>query len=106
MRIVISGGGTGGHITPAIAIAKRFEKLGHEIFYVGNANSMESEYCKKNGFEFHAINVQKLYRYFTFKHLLFPFKLIKSIVDSMRIIKKVKADIFIGTGGFVTGPKI
>ncbi|MEA1971936.1 MAG: undecaprenyldiphospho-muramoylpentapeptide beta-N-acetylglucosaminyltransferase [Candidatus Cloacimonadota bacterium] len=104
MKIVISGGGSGGHIAPAISIANHLSKLGYEIIYIGNKSSMESEYAQKNNLNFKAIEVQKLYRYFTFKHVFFPFKLIYSIIKSYQIIKKSKADFFIGTGGFVTGP--
>ncbi len=103
-NIIIAGGGTGGHISPAISIAKELEKLGYNIIYVGNKNSMEERIAHKNNIKFCKINVQKLFRKFTAKHVLFPFKLVASIKKSIDIIIKNKAIAFIGTGGFVSGP--
>jgi len=104
LKILIAAGGTGGHIIPALAISEEFRKKGAKILWVGNRNGMEEKLAAENGFEFAAINVQKLYRKFTFAHIFFPFKLLKSILDSLKIIKKFQADIFIGCGGFVSGP--
>jgi len=103
-NIIIAGGGTGGHISPAISIAKEMEKLGYSLIYVGNKNSMEERIAKKNNFKFYGINVQKLYRKLTLKHILFPIKLVLSIQKSIKIISDNKAVAFIGTGGFVSGP--
>ncbi|MFA7056588.1 MAG: undecaprenyldiphospho-muramoylpentapeptide beta-N-acetylglucosaminyltransferase [Candidatus Cloacimonadales bacterium] len=104
MKFIISAGGTGGHIMPAISIAEELRKRGHEILYIGNKNSMEEKIVAKREFPFEAINVQKLYRSFTFKHFLFPFKLFTSIIKVKKIFKKYKPDAYIGCGGFVSGP--
>ncbi|MBT3169403.1 MAG: undecaprenyldiphospho-muramoylpentapeptide beta-N-acetylglucosaminyltransferase [Candidatus Cloacimonetes bacterium] len=101
--IIIAAGGTGGHIFPALAIAKELQKLGAKIIFVGNKHSMEEQIISKTDITFEKINVQKLYRKFTFRHFLFPFKLIQSIANSIRIINKFKPDAFVGTGGFVSG---
>ncbi|MCF7859041.1 MAG: undecaprenyldiphospho-muramoylpentapeptide beta-N-acetylglucosaminyltransferase [Candidatus Cloacimonetes bacterium] len=103
-RVIIAAGGTGGHIIPAISIAKELVKEGIQVLFVGNRSSMEQELTRKNNFEFSPINVQKFYRKFTFAHIKFPFKLLKSIIDSKKIIKKFKPNAFLGTGGFVCGP--
>ncbi|MDY6894266.1 MAG: undecaprenyldiphospho-muramoylpentapeptide beta-N-acetylglucosaminyltransferase [Thermotogota bacterium] len=103
-RILIAAGGSGGHITPAIALAKEFISKNCQVLYVGNQNSLEEELVKEQQINFKAINVQKLYRNFTFKHLLFPFKFIKSIIRSRQIISEFKPQAFIGVGGFVSGP--
>lgn len=103
-KILIAAGGTGGHIKPALSIAKFLQTKGYEILYIGNKSSMEENLVQEAGLNFRSINVQKLYRYFTLKHLMFPFKLAKSIYDSCRIIKEFKPDVFLGTGGFVMGP--
>ena len=103
-KYIIAAGGTGGHITPALSIAKELEKLGSEILYIGNKNSLEEKLAKAAGFDFKSINVQKLYRKITFVHIKFPFKLIKSFLDSKKIISNFKPDAVIGTGGFVSGP--
>lgn len=104
MKFIISAGGTGGHIMPAISIAEELRKRGHEILYIGNKNSMEEKIVVKREFSFEAINVQKLYRSLTFKHILFPYKLLTSINKVKRIFKKYKPDAYIGCGGFVSGP--
>ena len=103
-RILIAAGGTGGHIIPAISIAKVLEKQDIEILYVGNRNSMEEKLAKDAGLQFQGINVQKFHRSFTLAHIKFPFKLLNSISDSKKIIKEFKPDAFLGTGGFVSGP--
>lgn len=104
MKFIISAGGTGGHIMPAISIAQELKKRGHTILFIGNKNSMEEQICYKNNIVFKKINVQKLYRKITIKHVLFPFKLYSSIMKVKRIFRSYKPDAFIGTGGFVSGP--
>lgn len=103
-KVIIAAGGTGGHIIPAISIAKELMKEGVQILFVGNSNSMEQKLAKKHEIDFAEINVQKFYRKITFAHFKFPFKLIKSIMDSKKIIREFKPDAFLGTGGFVSGP--
>lgn len=103
-KIVIAAGGTGGHITPAIALAKEFIKQNCQVLYIGNQHSMEEKMVKAENIDFKAINVQKLYRNLTPKHLLFPFKFIGSVIRSLRILKDFQPDAFIGVGGFVSGP--
>lgn len=103
-KVIIAAGGTGGHIIPAISIAKELMKEGVQILFVGNRNSMEQKLAMKHNIDFAEINVQKFYRKLTFAHFKFPFKLIKSIVDSRKIIRNFKPDAFLGTGGFVSGP--
>ncbi|MDA3814303.1 MAG: glycosyltransferase, partial [Candidatus Cloacimonetes bacterium] len=103
-RVIIAAGGTGGHIVPAISIAKELIKEGVQILFVGNRNSMEQKLVMKQDIEFAEINVQKFYRKITVSHLKFPFKLIKSTINSKKIISKFEPDAFLGTGGFVSGP--
>ncbi len=103
-KILVAAGGTGGHIIPAISISKELISNGAEILFVGNKKSMEENLVLNESIPFKPINVQKLYRTFTFSHIKFPFKLLKSISDSVKIIKNFKPDAFLGTGGFVSGP--
>jgi len=103
-KIIISAGGTGGHITPAIALAKEFLKQNCQILYIGNKNSLEESIVTSENIKFKAIDVQKLYRKLTFKHLLFPSKFIRSVIKVLHIFKEFKPDAFIGIGGFVSGP--
>ncbi|MCK4654366.1 MAG: undecaprenyldiphospho-muramoylpentapeptide beta-N-acetylglucosaminyltransferase [Candidatus Cloacimonetes bacterium] len=103
-KILIAAGGTGGHIIPALSIAHELQKHGVEVLFVGNKNSMEQTLATNSSLKFKGINVQKFYRKFTFAHIKFPFKLLKSINDSKKIIKEFQPDAFLGTGGFVSGP--
>jgi len=105
-RVIVTAGGTGGHIFPAIAIAEELISKGIEVLYVGNRNSMEERICQEKNLSFAPIDVQKLYRRVTLKHLLFPFKFMRSYLMSRRIIKRFQPDASIGTGGFVSGPVI
>ncbi len=104
MRFIISAGGTGGHIVPAINVATELKEQGHEVLYLGNKDSMEQAIAEKKGFDFFPINVQKLYRRITIKHLLFPIKLFNSVLKVRRLFNSFKPDAYIGTGGFVSGP--
>lgn len=103
-KIIISGGGTGGHVIPALAVAKELKKLDFEILYIGNEGSIEQKMLKNTGFEFETINVQKLYRKFTFAHFKFPYFFIKSIYDCWKLFTEFQPNAFLGTGGFVSGP--
>ena len=103
-KVIIAAGGTGGHIIPAISIAEELIKNNVDVQFVGNKNSMEQELTAKRKIAFKSINVQKFYRKITLAHIKFPFKLIKSILDSIKIIRDFQPDAFIGTGGFVSGP--
>lgn len=104
MRFAMGAGGTGGHIVPALALAKELSMQGHECIFIGNAHSMEERMAMQAGIPFHRIKVQKLYRSFKPDNLLFPIHLISSIFHSIRILKEGKIDGVITTGGFVAGP--
>ncbi len=104
MKFIISAGGTGGHIMPAVSIAQELITRGHQVLYIGNKNSMEEKIVKNKSIDFEEINVQKLYRSFTIKHILFPFKLFASITKVKRIFSRYKPDAYVGCGGFVSGP--
>ncbi len=103
-KIIVAAGGTGGHIIPALAVAKKFEEKGWKVLYIGNKNSLEEKLAKNAGIDFSGINVQKLYRKFTLQHIKFPFKLMSSIHKSKKIITDFAPDAVLGTGGFVSGP--
>lgn len=103
MRIVISGGGTGGHIYPAISILQEIEK-NNEILYIGSENSMESKLIPKLGYNFESIKIEGFNRKNKFKNIFTIFKLILAIIKSFIILFSFKPDIVIGTGGYVSGP--
>ncbi len=101
MKVIISGGGTAGHIIPALGVGKALQVSGSEVVFIGNKNSMEQRL--NQDFRFITIDVQKIYRSFTLKHIFFPFKLGYSFGKSLLFFLKFKPDIFFGSGGFVCG---
>ena len=105
-KIIISCGGTGGHIFPAIEIAKSLKKLNPDIdlLFVGAINKMEMIKVPKEGFSIIGIWVQGLYRRSILKNLLFPIKLFVSLIHSFLILLYYRPSAVIGTGGFATGP--
>lgn len=105
-RFILSGGGTGGHIYPAIAIADALkEKYPQaEFLFVGSQDRMEMEKVPKAGYEIKGLWIAGIQRKLTWSNLMFPFKLISSLFKSAGIIRKFKPDAVIGTGGFASGP--
>lgn len=106
IRIIFSGGGTGGHIFPAIAIAREIAVLdpSAEILFVGAKGKMEMDKVPKAGFRIIGLPVSGFHRRITLKNLAFPFKLIISLMKARGIIRSFKPDLVIGTGGFASGP--
>lgn len=106
LKVIVSGGGTGGHIFPAIAIAKSLETQVKDIefLFVGAKDRMEMQKVPDAGYKIEGLWISGLQRSLSSRNLLFPFKLISSIIKSKRIIKKFNADLVIGTGGFASGP--
>ncbi len=108
MKYIISGGGTGGHIYPALAIAKEiklFDKKA-DILYIGTKDSLEAELIPKEGIQFKTIRVKWLPRKISRKSFLALKELIIGLRQSQKIIKEFNPDIAIGTGGYVSGPII
>lgn len=105
-NIILSGGGTGGHIYPAISIANELKSRYPEskFLFVGALDKMEMEKVPQAGYEIEGLWISGIQRKLTIKNLSFPFKLISSLIKSRRIIKKFKPDVAIGTGGFASGP--
>jgi len=106
MKVLLSGGGTGGHVYPAIAIANKIkeENPDCEILFVGTEKGIESEIVPKYGYELKTVTVQGFRRKIDFENVKRVFKLCKGLEQSRRIVKKYKPDIVIGTGGYVSGP--
>ena len=106
LKIIISGGGTGGHIFPAIAIARAIEcqKSDVEFLFVGASDRMEMHKIPSEGYNIIGLWISGLQRGFKKQNLLFPFKLFHSIWKSKKIIKDFQPDLVIGTGGYASGP--
>ncbi len=107
-KILLSGGGTGGHIYPAVAIADEVKKRypGVQILFVGASDRMEMEKVPQAGYQIEGLNISGIQRSLSAKNLMFPFKLINSLYKARKIIKKFKPDVVIGTGGFASGPTL
>ena len=105
---MISGGGTGGHIYPAIAIANEIKERNPDanFLFVGANDRMEMEKVPQAGYEIKGLWISGIQRKLTLKNLIFPFKLISSLWNANKIIKKFKPNVVIGTGGFASGPTL
>jgi len=105
-RVIISGGGTGGHIYPAIAIANALqaEDPSIEVLFVGAEGKMEMEKVPKAGYKIIGLPIVGINRQHLAKNLLFPFKLFKSFYKAVQIINDFKPDLAIGVGGYASGP--
>lgn len=105
-KFIISGGGTGGHIYPAVAIANelKIKYPGAEFLFVGAKDRMEMEKVPEAGYMIKGLWISGLQRSLSIKNLMFPFKLISSLLASRKIIKEFKPDVAIGTGGYASAP--
>ncbi|GGW53447.1 UDP-N-acetylglucosamine-N-acetylmuramylpentapeptide N-acetylglucosamine transferase [Winogradskyella epiphytica] len=105
-RFILSGGGTGGHIYPAVAIADELKSRypDAKFLFVGASDRMEMEKVPQAGYVIEGLWISGIQRKLTLKNLAFPFKLMSSLIRSKKIIKNFKPDVVIGTGGFASGP--
>ena len=105
-KFLISGGGTGGHIYPAISIADELSKsfISSEILFVGSKHRMEMKKVPERGYDIIGLWISGIKRKIHFSHLLIPFKILHSLIKSYLIIKRFNPDFVIGTGGFASGP--
>ena len=105
-KFILSGGGTGGHIYPAVAIANelklRFPES--EILFVGASDKMEMQKVPQAGYKIEGLWIAGIQRRLTLDNAMFPLKLVSSLVKSRKIVKNFKPDVVIGTGGFASGP--
>lgn len=105
-KFILSGGGTGGHIYPAIAIANelKLQFPDAEFLFVGAQDKMEMQKVPQAGYEIKGLWIAGLQRKLTLQNLMFPLKLATSLLESRRIIRQFKPNVVIGTGGFASGP--
>ncbi|WP_432671988.1 undecaprenyldiphospho-muramoylpentapeptide beta-N-acetylglucosaminyltransferase [Flavobacterium sp. SM2513] len=106
LKFILSGGGTGGHIYPAIAIANELKSRfpDADILFVGASNKMEMQKVPQSGYPIKGLWIAGIQRKLTFDNALFPIKLLDSLLKSRTIIRHFKPDVVIGTGGFASGP--
>jgi UDP-N-acetylglucosamine--N-acetylmuramyl-(pentapeptide) pyrophosphoryl-undecaprenol N-acetylglucosamine transferase len=105
-RILVAAGGTGGHVFPALAIADEIRKLkpNTEFIFIGTKGKIETRVVPQRGYKIKTIWISGFHRSLRFGNLLFPLKVIVSLVQSFFLIKKFQPDVAIGTGGYVCGP--
>lgn len=108
LKFILSGGGTGGHIFPAIAIANALKAMhpDAEFLFVGAKGRMEMEKVPAAGYKIEGLWISGLQRRFTIDNFSFPFKVISSLINARRILRKFKPDAVIGTGGYASGPML
>lgn len=106
LKIIMTGGGSAGHVTPNLAIIPKLKELGYEIEYIGTQDGIERKIINGENIKYHIISSGKLRRYFDIKNFSDPFKVIKGIFEAASIIKKEKPNIVFSKGGFVSVPVV
>ena len=105
-RIVLTGGGTAGHVTPNIALIPRLRELNYDICYIGSYDGIEKKLIEEFHIPYYGISSGKLRRYFDPKNFSDPFKVLKGISEARRTLKELKPDIVFSKGGFVSVPVV
>lgn len=105
MKVIMTGGGTGGHIYPAISLARELQKrnVQNEIVFVGTNHGLESEIIPREGFQFYDLKVRGIQRKLCLESLYAIFLFFMSLIASFRLIRRIKPDLVIGTGGYASG---
>ena len=108
MKIVLSGGGTGGHIYPALAMAREIKKLNPEasFLYIGTEKGLEKDLVSREGLDFKTIEITGFKRSLSLENVKTIWRFLKGVSNSKRILKEFKPDVVIGTGGYVCGPVV
>lgn len=105
-KIIMTGGGSAGHVTPNLALIPRLKEEGFDIKYIGSKNGIEKEIIKNANIPYFEISSGKLRRYFDMKNFSDPFKVIKGVFQALKILSKEKPDVIFSKGGFVTVPVV
>ena len=105
-KIVLTGGGTAGHVTPNIALLPTLKKLGYEVSYIGSYNGIEKKLITEQGIPYSGIDSGKLRRYFDWKNFSDPFRVLHGYFQARHILKRTKPDVVFSKGGFVSVPVV
>ena len=105
-RIVLTGGGTAGHVTPNLALLPLLKAHGYEVRYIGSKNGMEKQLVEDAGIPYDGISSGKLRRYFDWKNFTDPFRVLKGFGEAKKLLKTYKPDVVFSKGGFVSVPVI
>ena len=105
-KIILTGGGTAGHVTPNIALVPDLKEAGFDIKYIGSSKGMERDLVADANLDYFGISSGKLRRYFSFKNFTDPFRVLRGYFQAKRILKRYRPDIVFSKGGFVTVPVV
>ena len=105
-RIILTGGGTAGHVTPNIALLPALKERGFDIQYIGSYDGIEKKLIEELSIPYHGIASGKLRRYFDLKNFSDPFRVAKGYFQARKLLKQLKPDIVFSKGGFVTVPVV
>lgn len=105
-KIILTGGGTAGHVTPNLALIPSLQELDYEIRYIGSYQGIEKKLIETTGIPYEGISSGKLRRYFDLKNFSDPFRVVKGYGEALRILKKYKPDVVFSKGGFVAVPVV
>ncbi len=104
--IILTGGGTAGHVTPNLALIPSLKAAGYDIRYIGSYNGMERKLIENAGIPYDGISSGKLRRYFDLKNFSDPFRVLKGYAEALKILRKYKPDVLFSKGGFVAVPVV
>ncbi len=105
-RIIMTGGGTAGHVTPNLALIPKLEQQGYTIHYIGRRSGIEKDLVKKTGVPYSSISAGKLRRYFDFQNLTDMMRILKGLLDSLVLLRKIRPQVVFSKGGFVSCPLV
>ena len=105
-RIILTGGGTAGHVTPNIALLPKLKELGYDIHYIGSYNGIEKELIEPFKIPYYGISSGKLRRYFSWQNFTDPFRVLKGLSEANKLVRQLKPDVIFSKGGFVSVPVV
>ena len=105
-RVLLTGGGTAGHVTPNLALLPALMEKGYQVEYIGSYEGIEKQLIEKAGIPYHGISTGKLRRYFSLKNLTDPFRVLKGYGEAKKLVKAYRPDVLFSKGGFVAVPVV
>ncbi len=106
MRVILAGGGTGGHVYPALAMGDAMRERGHEVLYVGDADRLEGRVAPQRGYDFHPIRAPRYPRGGLVGKFGFAFSLLRSVLEARSLLKNLRAQVVLGVGGYISAPTV
>jgi UDP-N-acetylglucosamine--N-acetylmuramyl-(pentapeptide) pyrophosphoryl-undecaprenol N-acetylglucosamine transferase len=103
-KIILTGGGTAGHVTPNLALLPALLEQGYDVHYIGSRDGIEKTLCQREGITYHAISTGKLRRYRSLKNFTDPFRILSGFFSSVKLIRRIKPNVIFSKGGFVSVP--